>query len=178
MSKASFIRNLPLLLGIVLPLAFVVVVMLMAYVPGLSVRPAHDFVYTQATDTMYQTAYRSEYQIVDGSIELRAVEVNESDRMGLVIEDAPRLFLYDIEEDTSREITLADAKALNLVAGPSSPDGYIVDYKYGGSFGLFGGDGNSAGFFISKDGAGKRLPALSANGYWQERNLRVIGWVQ
>jgi hypothetical protein len=197
-------KNPALIIGIVLPFLFIAILLIVAVVvPSLSTKPSHDFLYvTDGYDNYNYPApyqqYKNKYVVVDGRLALQPLMtftapavpapaaptpvpgMNSSQPnmpASTTMADAPILFLYNILTDSSHEISFADADKLALDPGPTSPDGYTVQYKYGndGVFGLFGGD-NSQGFFISKGNAGKRLTGLGEDVY--SNNFQLVGWIQ
>lgn len=178
MKTTSVLRNLPLVLGIALPLVFILVVLLMAYIPQRALHPAHDFLYTSNTQP-YLHAYKNAYHVEKGKLALEPVETN-TDMKGVTVDAMPPLYRYDVQTGVVTEVSYEAAQSLTLTSGPTSPDGYFVDYRYNSSglFDLFGGDGNSSGYYLTKGGAGKALPALSASGYRYNDAVQVIGWVQ
>lgn len=175
MQKKSIIEHLPLIIGIALPLLFIAIAISISSLSVSAIKPAHDFIYAQDSGLSYGGNFMYDYS-VSGSTIVREQMIDSSQLPHeRVVREAPQLFLYDIETNTTKEISFDEAKALMLAAGPSSPDGYMVDFRYQGSFGFFGGGGSESGYFITKGDAGKRLPGLSGmRGYG---DLRVIGWV-
>jgi hypothetical protein len=97
----------------------------------------------------------------------------------VVMVDAPKLYLYSVREEASREISFEDTQILEWVAGPASPDGYTVTYEYNdnGIFGLFGSETNS-GYVISKGAARKNLPGITSNNYYYGGGFQLIGWAK
>lgn len=171
MQQNTVLKHLPLLIGILLPLIFVGVAVSMSVVATNKIQPAHDFIYV--TDQVPYSGYANEYVVQNDRIVLVSTPVLEG-REG-ARRDAPTLYRYNVRENTTTALSEADIKALSVTPGPSSPDGYVVDHRYGGSFGIFGG-GDESGFYVSKEGAGKRLPALTnARGSY---GFSVIGWIR
>lgn len=171
MQQNTLLKHLPLFIGILLPLVFVGVAVGISIAATSKIQPAHDFIYV--TDQAPYSGYANEY-IVEGDRIVLApapvLEGRESARRG-----APTLYRYNVLENTTTALSEADIKALSVTPGPSSPDGYIVEHRYGGSFGIFGG-GDESGFYVSKEGVGKRLPALTnARGSY---GFSVIGWIR
>lgn len=178
-------KNLPIIIGIALPLVFIAVISIVLFVPSLFVKPGYDFLYT--TDERdyyydYDGAYQNTFRVVDGRITLEPVAVR-SDVVPvkpLVYKAAmPTLYRYDVETDTSREVSFVEAQKLSLDPGPSSPDGYTVEYDYGhdGIFEIFGSNGNGNAYVISKGNGGKRLTGLAGDRYYYG-NFRLLGWVK
>ena len=44
--------------------------------------------------------------------------------------ESPVLYRYDVEADSSTEISLEEANSLPLLAGPAAPDGYVFEGYY------------------------------------------------
>ena len=90
--------------------------------------------------------------------------------------------MYDIKNNSSHQITLEEASKYSLDPGPSSPDGYNVDYNYGhnGIFEIFGSNKNNNNYYISKGKAKKILIGLSFNQsyYYNNGAFNLIGWVK
>ncbi len=141
-------------------------------------------------DSYYSnSSYRNTYKISDGKIntEQNATAKNngmiDSKTAILYIADNPPLYLYDVKNNSSHQITLDEAKKYNLDPGPSSPDGYNVGYGYSSSgiFELFGSNGNNSGYYISKNNSKKRLGGLGNDyrySYYGSGYFNLIGWVK
>ena len=113
-------KNTPLIIGIAVPVLFIIIMMAVVYLPKLSINPKHDFIYT-LNDTYEQ--YRNTYKVEDGKIAIYANPINTySTYKG----DYPDLYIYDIEKSTSKMISQSEVSKLSLEPGPSSPDGYNV----------------------------------------------------
>jgi hypothetical protein len=181
-------QHLPLIVGISLPFVLIVIVLVAVFLPNMFVNPQYNFVYSNYSHDRYyyENAFKNYYELENGKIVLKPV-VNlaeiEKNYPNRILLDAPELFLYDVKNDAARKISLEEANALNLVSGPTSPDGYTVSYRYGhnGIFEIFGSDNDNRGFFISKGNASKKLPALTnfdGRYYYSDANFGVLGWVQ
>lgn len=169
-------KNLPLIVGIALPLAFILVIVGVLYIPRLSITPAHDFLYTTGEAYYDYGPYRNTYDVKDGKLITEAVTPREGQQFRA---DAPDIYRYDVEAKTSTQIEASEAVKLKLAPGPSSPDGYSVEYRYShdGVFELFGGGSDNGGYYVTKGGAGKRLPGVSVSGRGWSNDVRVIGWI-
>lgn len=168
-------KNVPLIIAVALPVIFIVIVALFVYIPKANLSPKYNFIYTSRDYTFYG-AYKNDFAIVNGKITLKPnPEVIDAKNMS----DMPTLYVYNVTDDTSRTITFAEAKELMLDPGPSSPDGYTVEYDYGhdGIFEIFGSNGNNRGAFISKGGAKKKVMIGSADRYYSD-SFRLLGWIK
>jgi hypothetical protein len=183
-------NNLPIFVGIALPLVFIVIISVVVFLPSFFVKPQHDFVYTTSDQSYgyydYDQGYKNTYRVENGKIVLEPVQVRIDPSLkkdSIVYKgDMPPLYRYEVKTNTSREISFKDAENLSLDLGPSSPDGYSVGYEYGndGIFEIFGSNSNSDGLFISKGNAKKRLNGLVNNDgyYWYRGNFKLIGWIK
>ncbi len=168
-------KNFPLIIGIAVPVVFIIIMMAIVYLPKLSINPEHNFIYT--VNNAYNQ-YRNSYRVENGSIVIYANPISTySSYKG----DYPELYIYDIEKNTSKMISQSEASKLGLEPGPSSPDGYNVGYSRG-SYGLidiFGGGQSDSGFYIEKDGARKKLSGLGiGQSSYYYSNIEVIGWIK
>ncbi len=172
-------KHLPLIIAILLPLIFIGAVALAVLLPSFSVKPTHNFVYVfQNTDYYaYNNEYKSTYEVKEGKI----VKVALTPRDNVVpLRDIPKLYFYDVNLDSSHEISFENAQKFSYDAGPSSPDGYVVtyDYSHDGIFEIFGSNGRN-GYVVSKGNAKKNLPGIvGENGYSYYGNFRLVGWVK
>lgn len=167
-------KNIPLLVGIALPILFIVGISIAVFVPSIFINPQHNFIYTEEnTYYGYGQGYRSTYKVENDRIVLEQLPMRDKDTYK---GDAPTLYVYNIKTDTSHQISIDQADLLRIDPGPSSPDGYTVSYQYGhsGIFELFGSSSDSNGFFIAKDNGKKKLSGLIVN----QGNFKLIGWVK
>lgn len=175
-------KHLPLIIGIALPIVFIIIISLVIWLPSLSIQPAHNFIYS-AEGPSYGNygPYRNSYKVVSGRLTLVPHQVQK----GVNYEykaDAPTLFLYDVKNNTVHQIEFAEAERYILDPGPSSPDGYIVSYNYNhdGIFELFGSNNSNSGYTISKGNARRPLVGLQSGryGYGSLSDFQFIGWIK
>ena len=172
-------KNLPLIVGIAMPVVFILIISLVVFTPSLFVKPQHNFIYTASDNypAYGYDRYKNTYKIENNHLTLVPVILNTNET---VHGDMPTLYMYDVKTDTTHLLSFDEAKKLSLDPGPSSPDGYTVSYKYGnnGIFNLFGSNGNDSGYFISKDKGSKRLKGLTDTRYYGSNNFQIIGWIK
>jgi hypothetical protein len=171
-------KNLPLIIGISLPVIFIIIISVVIFTPSLFIKPQHNFIYT-TEDTYYgNEKYAKTYEIKDSKIVLVPSTVQENQ---MLQKDAPTLYLYDVKTDSSHQISLEEAQKYTVDPGPSSPDGYTVTYEYGhdGIFELFGSRNDNDGYFISKGNGKKKINGLSSDQYSRYgRWFNLIGWIK
>jgi len=173
-------KNLPLIVGIALPLLFVGILVAVVSMPPLFVNPQHDFLYTMSgSPYSYAVAYKNSYTLVDGEVTLQPVVIPPNYNTA-TLQNAPILYRYEVKDGSAHTISLSDAQSLKLDPGPTSPDGYTVSYNYGnnGIFGLFGGNTSDNGYYISNGHSSKKLTSLTTSDYYSGANFQLIGWVE
>jgi hypothetical protein len=174
-------ENLPIIVGVALPIIILVGALLVVFVPRLFVSPEYDFVYTIYDSRSYNRDY--DYftlEVVDGKIK-QIPNLPDGITGQQEIQTTfktPDIFIYDVKNDASREISIDEAQDLALVKGPSSPDGYTVNFQrtHSGIFELFGSR-SSSGYYIGKGNNKRVLPGLVTTGYYYN-NFQLIGWVK
>lgn len=189
-------KNFALIVGIALPIIFIGILLVVVAGPSFFLKPQHNFLYTADTNigsgySYPYTVYKNKYAVVKGQLVLQPFSFATStiknvptpvpigEYPNAVVQDAPTLFLYNVTDNTSHEITAVDAAKLYLDAGPTSADGFIVQYSYNndGVFGIFGGGSGGPQYYISKGDNGKRLTrlGLGQNGY--PNNFQFLAWI-
>ena len=174
-------KNIPLLVGIALPIIFILAISIIIFTPALFIKPQYNFLYSN-TDSYYygdNNGYSNTYRVENNRLSLSPLPTTT----GVVYKGAnPPLYLYDVKNNSTHQVDWNEAKNFNIDRGPSSPDGYIVKYQYSndGIFELFGSNGNQNGYVISKGNGSKKLNGLNltAYGYNNSGNFKFIGWVK
>lgn len=177
-------ENLTLLIGLSLPVLLIIVVLLSIYIPRLSApEPQNDFVYS-IEDNYYYGG--SQFAVKDSRIEKKDLRVDKDIYDGrLVYPEAPvyeepRLFLYDVSERISREISLEDAQDLEINPSGKSPDDFSVSC---------GNRVDGFIFFVFDSGEDCRQQFVRGHGISTEINIDVdmsdyryqfsfIGWIR
>jgi hypothetical protein len=189
-------KYMPLIVAITLPVVFMIVLAFVILVPNMSIKPTHNFVYTTFSEKQIydayaygygQIQYKNTYDIKNEKIILKPlifqkpiVNPNTVPQPTFVYEDAPKLYYYDVQAQTSREISFEEASTLTFQKGPSSPDGYIVTRDYSNSTGIFDlvGSNNSTGYVITKGNGKKILSGIVADTQYYGNEVTIIGWIK
>lgn len=160
-------KNIPLLIGVLIPIAMIILVAAAIYLPALFSQPKYDFIYL--TGDYYYPQY---YVDNDGKLVRKDVVPPEPNYPP---NTESRLFYHDIKTNESRQISYDEAKDYNLDINIKSPDGYeIVNGNGAEFFPFFGGSGNDS-HYIKGHNASKKLNLQSQGGYY---NFRFLGWVK
>ncbi len=163
-------KNIPLIVALSIPVLMIALIAVSIYLPAMLIKPKFNFVYSVGGDYCYQ----NRYSVKSGKIienEIKKPEENNSCRN---YREA-RLFYYDVERNTSREITLDEATKLTVDDSLKSPDGFeIVSGSY--SFDIFFFSGSSYYDKYLKKGAYNRK--LNITGPTSYYDFRFIGWLR
>jgi len=158
-------EKLPLLVGIGLPILLILYVAVTSYIPSLFVKPKYNFVY--ATNSYYDY----NINVIGGKISVEPRYTNYGART--YRPQQPTLFLYDVTEDKSKQISLAQAQTYTLDPSNKSPDGFTVGRREsdGYSYFPFFFGGYDRGTYLMGKGLNRKI--VDQDYY----NFKFIGWV-
>ena len=195
MKKGSIQRNLPVILAISLPVALVLFVALLAFIPNLGPKPEYDFLYTktQARTMLTPNAgcevYANYYSIDQNQLTEKPFDISVFEsrdttdpcygHTSVVQKDAPQLFIYKIKEDKSEQISFNDAQKLTLQGTLSSPDGFEVQKRIinnGGILDIFGAR-NEGGVYTSRKNSYIKLNFPEQESSYYDNDFSFISWV-
>lgn len=163
-NKPSHLKDLILLFAI--PIGIAVFAAVAVYAPRLFANPKYDFIYSVCS------SYDCNYDFnVDSSGYVSQDSGNKGYNSGPSI-----LRYYSTKDDSTKSLTLEEAKRYRLNTSSKSPDGYSLVREDSNSGFLFWGDHNS-GWYL-KDGAKKRRIELSNDSsYYSSRSVKFLGWI-
>ncbi|MFA6094872.1 MAG: hypothetical protein WC757_03230 [Candidatus Paceibacterota bacterium] len=194
-------NKLPLIVGLALPALTVVAIILAVYVPGMSIKPTYDFVYSDIPSNSYSYGYgaRPLYGIdAQGKFFYNSDVCNAGVVMALPagiqklapteIADCkknyagmrmPKFYKYSFASGIQEIVT--PEQLSSLIMKETSPEGYVVSRQYdnNGIFELFGSRGNNNTVFVQKGNTAHKvdLPPIQNpyGGYYNE--FYFVGWV-
>lgn len=182
-------KNLPLIIGLALPIIFIIVISAFLFIPSANLHPAYNFIYTNDNYGYYNNVYKNSLKVVNNKLVAESLldsllEPAATNYPGYVAPapkgEYPPIYSYDTKTESSHQISFEEAQKLTLDPGPSSPDGYTVKYEYGndGIFELFGSNSNQSGYFISKGAGKKKLNGMDTNNRYNSGYFQLVGWVK
>ncbi len=163
-------KNVPLIVGIAIPILMVIFIAASIYLPGLfAPPPKYNFLYITGGD------YRSRdlYSVQNSKLIKNEIKYPDKD----ISRGNPKLFAYDVTKNESKEIFFEDAQKLTLNSNIISPDGFEVvkgNYHYDFTSFFFGGDRDYRTWYIKGHNTSKKL-SIQIDGYYY--NSYFIGWV-
>lgn len=188
---SKFIKeNIVLLIGISLPILLMIIFILASTLPKLWVAaPKYDFLYISYSYNNTPSI------IINVDINDRKLQITARHDPANKPSQTPRLFIYEMQKQTSREITIPmpnitpnttqlipiiipELQNATIDTSWKSPDGFSLfsQYQYGGGDfnGLFFSsyDKNNA-FTLKKDGYVMKISFPQVNIY----NVRFLGWI-
>lgn len=176
MSKLK--HNIPLFVGILVPLLMILFVAASVYLPALFVKPAYDFIYASQSDYRYAPyLYGTSYDVESGKVVRRVQEppANFPDPDFYKTQPEPKLYYYDIVANKSREINLEEAQNYILDTSAVSPDGFeLAPASSGGGF-PFSFDSNEYGKVYMKSKSVSKKLNIQQQYY---NDFSFLGWVK
>lgn len=184
-------ENLALVVAFTLPVLLILGVAMSFVISSWLLATDYDFVYATCVDnTNYYNRQCNDYlvdrfSVVDGRLVVSAVDpaqdaANNDRTLDRKTDPQARLFLHNTKSNESREITVAEAQALQFNELLTSPDGVTVTHHYerGVDLLFFYGGGSSYGYYLTKGDTRSQLNLVNAdNRYSYRNNFQFIGWV-
>jgi hypothetical protein len=169
----NFIKqNISLIIGISIPILMIVLVTASIYLPGIFVQPQTNFLYYSKS---WKIANSIDYQVKNGKIvETISYSDNSKDTNAAF---KPTIFLHDVVENKSKEISYQDAHKLNLDTSNESPDGFEVVYGSSNDGFLFFGPGRDYSTrYLQNNNFSKKLNLKLDNN--SHSAFTFIGWIK
>lgn len=172
-------EKLPIIIGIALPIIFIISMVVVVYVPKLFINPQYDFVYTMQTSYQYDQEYM--YELRDGEI-VKNYPTPQPENEAMYDrypKTTPVLYVYDVQSHTSRQISFDQAQDLILDPGPASPDNYTVQYDRG-NYSLFSeifSSRRDSGYVISRGNMNKSLDGIVSDRDYYYNSFTFLGWI-
>lgn len=161
-----------LLLAFLIPALMIVFVAASIYLPGIFIKPKYDFLYYNEGGY-----YNTRYEISNGQL-IKIEPTAEQKKYNYNNQTTPKLFVYDVFKNESKEVSFEYAKTLNLNSGLTSPDGFSIDYgsRGDGFFPFFfysGSDYNTR--YLKGHNVSKKINLQNDGNYY---NFRLLGWIK
>jgi len=179
MSEFFSKKNLPLLLALAIPVLMVIGVAAAVYLPGLGHQPSYNFIYLSGDGVAYYGYGGFDYYVKDGQVVKEERPTNPmndpyyKDRARNV-----QMYVHDVKNNQSKEISFEEAQKLRLDPSVKSPDGYEVSrggYN-GGGFLFSGGGSDYTHWYIKGYNRSKQLELKQSSGAYYD-NFKFLGWI-
>ena len=172
-------KNIPLIVGLSIPLAMIVFVAASIYLPRLwAPQPKTNFLYSLSTS--YYPAKK--YFVQNNKIAERDITYPQNTNYSQSLGDV-RLFLHDVVKNESQELSWEQAQNLLLNDRAVSPDGFeVVPGSRGESFFFFFYDSaDYSSLYLKGHHTAKKLNLykIGSEDYsYYNNHYRFIGWVR
>lgn len=174
-----------LIVGLSIPVLMVIGIALAIIIPGRSIHPNTDFIYTLG---QYPVAMQSEngkqiqhsYSIKNGHIvDATLASSSKLDNAPYPYQGQgmPRFYIHHTVSDTNTEISFKDATTRILSDDATSPDGFTMTYgtSSGGMFPFyFEGQNDRAIAYLSKNTGSKKITVIAKG---NDLPFSFVGWV-
>jgi len=186
-------KNLVVVLAFMLPIAFIVIIALVVYLPSLFLSTNYNFLYASCNNgTNYDYSYdcnnylKDRYAVIDNKLVINDTDLLLDSNNDTTLDNTEKytahIFLYDTEKNESREVTFEEAQTLTLNSLLTSPDGVTVSGYYdrsnNGVVSIFGGSSSSYNYYIAKGRSKSKLNLINnINQYYNQGDFKFIGWV-
>ncbi|MEX2054791.1 MAG: hypothetical protein WD972_01290 [Candidatus Andersenbacteria bacterium] len=172
-------KNIPLIVGLAIPVIMVIVVAATIYLPRLANKPQTDFLYQTGGD------YYTQRQYVVENGKLIKLDIPDEDLEKIPPYERARtknvtLYRYDAQTNTNQELSLAEAQELNLDPNNESPDGFTISRgSYGGDiFSMFGGGTSQRKWYLKSDRTSFEIDLKNTSDeYWYDNGSNFVGWI-
>lgn len=174
-------QNLPLVIGLAIPVVLVVALAAIIYVPRLYLKPTVDFVYAVGSYPTYinnAENTRTEYRLVNGRL-TKTVSPYTAEKPYYDTESPPEFYRYAVAENKNTPLTEQEITQLNLDPSVEAPDGFKVNNAYSRDNifeAVFGGR-DSSQQVLEKGSVAVKINLVSdADRY--SYDFDFIGWVE
>jgi len=162
-------KNIPLIVSLSIPVLMILLVTISIYVPVLFVKPQFDFIYS--TGGGYY--YNNKYSVVHEKIIKNPIKHDDNNKY-YQNKPEPRLFYYNVQSFTAREIPFDEVRKYRLDNRLMSPDGFEI-VSGNRSFDIFFFSGSSYYDKFLKKGAFSRNIKIGRSYYY---NFKFLGWIK
>lgn len=170
--------NLPLIIGISIPVLMILFVTGSIYLPALlsNARPQYNFLYSIGEG--YPFSYNTEYTVEKGK--LTKQEIKEGSESVPLRRGHVKFFIHDVAKNQSRDVTFEEAQELELDSNIKSPDSFEIVHGSGaeGIFPFFFSSREDyKTVYIKGHNISKKLEVqISRDSY--DESFRFLGWIK
>lgn len=142
------------------------------YIPGLFVKPQYDFVYSLEP---YYYGNSRQYSVQGDKVTITNFSMSPD---SYYVYGTPKLYIHDVKNNTSREVTYDEIKDLKVDSSARSADGFEVaaPESRGGFLWLFGSGSNYGDRFLKGHGLSRKLNIAKRDP--ANNNFNFLGWVK
>ena len=178
-------KNVPLIIGIAVPILTVAAIAIGIYAPRVYTHPQQSFVYVE--QPYYTGAYYgcsgagATYSVINGRVTQQEPKMPQLDTVAPPTQPCAgtdeKVYLYDVKTDKNTELTAQQAASYSVTQGGESADGFNVAYRYSGESFPFSRAYSSDGVYIEKGNYSKRLN-IPFGSSGASAGFQLLGWIK
>jgi len=174
--KDSTKKNLPLIIGLCIPVVMIIAVALAIYLPRVfAPKPQYGFLYLSGNTDMYNSQYI--YSVSSGHLTRTLNTYNYPNPPKPVNFTEPQPYLYDAKTGQSKAVSFEVAQNITLDPSDKSPDGYqVVTGNSGGGFLFYSAPYDYNNRYLKGHGMSKKLDLQSFGNINYYYNFQFLGW--
>lgn len=186
-------QNVPLLVGLAIPVLMVVAIFATIYTPRLLAKPNVNFVYAVGNYPIYDDyskspAERHLYQVSNDTVTMNTSTLDTKEATPYdpyyVRQSAPTFYRYDVTKRQGQELSWEDVQKIHIDKNDTSADGWHVEQgnRNGSIFDLFGSSSTANDWFLVGHNASLQLDLPNVNRdepyYYGDQGFHFIGWIK
>jgi hypothetical protein len=163
-------KNLALISAIIIPIAMILLIVISIYLPSLFMNPQYDFLYSMSRHFIYNN---DNYVIENEKL---LVNTGSSKDGTYGIPDM-KFYIYNTNNNSTKEISYEEAQKLRLDSNIKSIDGFeITDgNQESGFFPFYSFSRNYDSHYLKNSTTSKKLNLKITSNYY---NFNFIGWIK
>ena len=182
-------KNLPIITGVILLVLVIAVIIGIAIVPQLIYKPSYSFIYTYGERYDYSYTRFQEYtgyQVDDNRVTervqyLSTEQVNNAPQV-VKTPYKEQLYYYDVEKNSSRQISYEEAQQFTVDPNSVSPDGFelSVGNQVSGFMMFVDVSRDYGSYYLTGHNSRHKVNLIKSNVddyYYSYNNLKFLGWV-
>ncbi len=168
-------QNLPLIVGVSIPILMIALLAVSIYLPRLFIVPRFDLLYVSTDDNNRGSRY-----LVEGGGLIKTKNKIPGRYKRYLPPGGSSLYVYNVDTNKVTEVSFEEAQKLNLDPSIESPDGFevVCGNRDNGVFLFFlGANQDCSDRYLSGHNVSKKLN-LKLNSSSAYDNFRFLGWVE
>lgn len=168
-------RNIPLIVGIAIPIAMILFVAGSIYLPALFAQPKYNFLYSIGDGDYYPGQL---YSVRDGRLVKNEFPSSTAPN-GPPTRDV-KFYVHDVAKNESTETPFDGAQRLKLDISITSPDGFEINTgsRDGGFFPFFYSNRDYYSMYLIGNNISKKLNVRWSGNYpYGSYGFRFLGWI-
>lgn len=162
-------KNLTLILGLSIPVATLLIVAAITFLPAAFIKPTVSFAYAVGGPNTYDSMYVNGGKVEKHISQYRDVFIYASD-------PEPTLYIHNTATNTSESISLEELQKKQVKNTAFSTDGFTIQHGHMGGYGFFFDDlSPTEKVYLRKGVFSKAQNVVTSS---RGHNFQMLGWVE